>query len=768
MVDWVETIGPVIVGSLAEKCSVTLSQNLITFLNKFGDKVETASKSLRSKTRRSLRAMAELNSVNIYVEEEVERLRTTILGGRLDNKQYFYVESHPETYLPVVHLHLKDLPEIIVHVYRSYGVRKKGISFGFRLRDFCEGQLTGKLAQAANYLRQKCRSADWQLSVTEVLQIWIQRAKNIPPSERGPTIQRHYFADNLPIDNPESRDREMISRKRTPSPEPSQITQEPYFDDDNFGTPQVMSKLQKTERRTSFRVTDSDDILDVDEDKKHVKKSDRNANRTQHNESSNATQFATKASKLPIVSNTHQDKSERNDKKVSVALSADNDPEDQSHLHKASNEHGADRMSRGTKRGLIEAETPGGSVEAPVTEFKRRKSIDVDTSYLAQKEASEIPPNADDYDMNHADAIIELTGNHPETKRSRRFEIVDEDGDFTSDVEKESEDEHCDGSRDSEENSVSEAPVAVKRRFRIVDDEVESNAEAENQQEDTVLADRDDDAHGETAHELGEDDNQESLPMEEVQSKVDSNNRDVNSETSKDAEQHLESNIPPDHSSLEPEPTLSTHEKSTASITRRYQIVDDGDYVASEGDKVQTTEDAKSTEDHPTSHSAPELTENDGDDPSDTGDQGLKHSDKERSPDQTATVDTTTVEERASEQNQTVEREMEGNDEDGTTENERHNEKSTEEEGTVDEGTLKTREDKEVPALTEDKSNLSREDAEDDAIPVVDITKSVGRERDFTGSSNFGVVHDEFGTFESEVDRRDAESDIDLNIDENI
>ena len=767
MVDWVETIGPVIVGSLAEKCSVTLSQNLITFLNKFGDKVETASKSLRSKTRRSLKAMAELNSVNTYVEEEVERLRTTILGGRLDNQQYFYVESHAETYLPVVHLHLKYLPEIIVHVYRSYGVRKKGISFGFRLRDFCEGRLTGKLAQSANYLREKCRSADWQLSVTEVLQLWIQRAKNIPPSERGPRIQRHYITNNLPIETPQSRDKQMISRKRTPSPEPSQRTHEPFFDEDDFGTPQVMPRLRKTERRTSFRVTDTEDILDVDHGNNPVEKPDQNADKIQYNDSSNAAETVKRESKLSSLSVRNHDKSEQNDEKISAMSLPGNDSQDQSHLDSVSNEQYTDRMSHNMKRSRNQTETVDRSIEEPVTPSKRKKSIDVDTSFSLMNEASETPLNAADCDMNPADEMIELAGDNLETRRSsKRFKIVDEDGEFTSDVEKDLENEDRESSQDSQENISSEAPATVRKRFRIVDDEVEPTTEAENLQEDTGLADHHNDLHDEVAHELEVHNNQESLPTAEVRSKADSNGFEAQSETSKDMEPHVDSNLSHDHSSVEPEPTLSNQEKSTVSSTRRYQIVDDDDHVTPEGDKGQIPQDTDSTGDHPVNNSKEQGTANADDNPSDLGDKDLKRLNKEVSSDHV----NTTAAEGSSEENQVVVREMKGNDEDKTTPNEHSDEnKLTEEDGIMDEGTGKITEEKEVAAaLNEEKSTHSRQDIDDDIIPVVDITKTENRGRDFTGSSNFSVVHDEFCTFESEADRRDAESDIDLNIDENI
>lgn len=214
MVNWVDVVGSNVVASLAKQADVNLTSSIITLLEKFGDCVERESRTRHLRHRRVQRIQTELRLAHAVVKEEVGTLRESILKGRLNDPRSFYVLRHPETYLPIVYLKLKALPELVLHINRTYATDHKGVTFGFRTTNYCGGRLTGPVAQAANFLTEQCKQANWKVSVSEVIHSWIRTVMSIPPSDRS--ISERMYTKKRPAPAPRQRGKWKAQKIVTP------------------------------------------------------------------------------------------------------------------------------------------------------------------------------------------------------------------------------------------------------------------------------------------------------------------------------------------------------------------------------------------------------------------------------------------------------------------------------------------------------------------------------------------------------------------------
>lgn len=184
VISWMDTLGPDEVAGLANEWAVTLTPALVQFLERFGDRVSAATRQRSAGARRAARARHELDAVPAVVADELRALRAALPPRARADVADLRAHRHVETRLPVVVLRLRALPALVVHVNREYAVRRRGLTCGFRAREYCGARLTGPVARAANYLRQAAAESEWMLSVTELLEIWINAALEIPIKDR--------------------------------------------------------------------------------------------------------------------------------------------------------------------------------------------------------------------------------------------------------------------------------------------------------------------------------------------------------------------------------------------------------------------------------------------------------------------------------------------------------------------------------------------------------------------------------------------------------
>lgn len=102
MVNWVDIVGDNVVASLAKQADVTLTSGIVTLLEKFGECVERESRTRRLRLQRGQRIQSELQHAYTVVRDEVGALRETVLNGRLNDPNSFFVRRHSDlfTYCP--------------------------------------------------------------------------------------------------------------------------------------------------------------------------------------------------------------------------------------------------------------------------------------------------------------------------------------------------------------------------------------------------------------------------------------------------------------------------------------------------------------------------------------------------------------------------------------------------------------------------------------------------------------------------------------------
>ncbi|CAN8076949.1 unnamed protein product [Agarophyton chilense] len=180
---WLEIIHTREVSSLARRYDISLDGKLVRFLEEYSEIVLHVTNKQKERRSNQDRLHQELEDVNKVVQDEVSATRRALFHENAEAERHFFTVRHQETYLPIVHFAIRGLPELLVHVPRTYATRKKGISFGL-LSMSNKGVLSGAIARAANYLRHRCRDMHWDLSVSDVVNLWYQQALHIPPEER--------------------------------------------------------------------------------------------------------------------------------------------------------------------------------------------------------------------------------------------------------------------------------------------------------------------------------------------------------------------------------------------------------------------------------------------------------------------------------------------------------------------------------------------------------------------------------------------------------
>lgn len=173
---WVEAVGGMAsVSRLARQHGVAPSRQLLALLDAFGDMVEAVAQTRIAGAARAAAVLDELDAVHAAVAKEVAAVRE-----RAPARCHLRLERHVETSLPVVRCGIERLPWLVAHVPRSYAVNGCLVSYGLRTREWGAVRLTGAVAAAANYLDEVCKKAQWQTSLTTVLDTWIGAASDIP------------------------------------------------------------------------------------------------------------------------------------------------------------------------------------------------------------------------------------------------------------------------------------------------------------------------------------------------------------------------------------------------------------------------------------------------------------------------------------------------------------------------------------------------------------------------------------------------------------
>lgn len=192
MVNWVEQLEEEVI-ALAEKSKVELTPGIVLLLEKFGELVESKSRSRHSFTSRLRRLNSEIVATGEIVCREVSEFRRLLKTYREQdfwNRALLCTYQHAETYLPVVRFRpIENVPELVIYVDRVYSNSLKGATYGLRAYDYCRGRLTGAVAQAANFLREHCNRRKWQVSVSELLNVWMDAIVKIP---REQLLQSRY------------------------------------------------------------------------------------------------------------------------------------------------------------------------------------------------------------------------------------------------------------------------------------------------------------------------------------------------------------------------------------------------------------------------------------------------------------------------------------------------------------------------------------------------------------------------------------------------
>lgn len=232
---WMDALGPECVSKLAKEWKVELTPTLVQFLERFADKVSDVERAKGQRARRIQRARSELESVYDVVRRELSDLSRGLPKALQSCIIDLYVHRHVETRLPIAVLHLRGVPALVVHVNREYATARRGLTCGFRAREFCGGRLSGAVGRAANYLREYAGDNDWMLSVTELFQVWIKAVGDIPLKHRANSSGRlgHSSSPSLLTSVP-ARKKVQADDKRRAS-EPSRLSREQDRDSVELG-----------------------------------------------------------------------------------------------------------------------------------------------------------------------------------------------------------------------------------------------------------------------------------------------------------------------------------------------------------------------------------------------------------------------------------------------------------------------------------------------------------------------------------------------------
>lgn len=227
---WSSTISPTSVRALAASENVVFSRPVLRLLQKFGDAVVSTAIDAVPSAERSLRASHQLESLLVHVRSETSKLITALSPYKCDEIAHFSVDRHVDTHLPRVSITLQALPTLVIHVDRSYLTHIKSCQFGFRSKESTGAPLTGEVARAVNFVTDVGCKKNYEISVAEVITLWMTEALKIPLLHRkqGSALAVNKGArppfDGPPFDGPrfESSEDEAeagVLFERTPSPE---------------------------------------------------------------------------------------------------------------------------------------------------------------------------------------------------------------------------------------------------------------------------------------------------------------------------------------------------------------------------------------------------------------------------------------------------------------------------------------------------------------------------------------------------------------------
>lgn len=194
MVNWVEVLEDKVY-LLAKESHVELNAGIVRLLEKFGSLVESEAHVRNSQRIRQRRLNGELVTTKNVVQREVTEFQRWYVPQRRESLRsawFLRVYQHPETYLPFIRYQpFEDVPEMVIHLDRSYGGRRKGAKYGLCAYRYCQGRLTGSIAQAANFLREYCTQRKWDISVFDLLKSWTNALEEIPLEERIKSKHAH-------------------------------------------------------------------------------------------------------------------------------------------------------------------------------------------------------------------------------------------------------------------------------------------------------------------------------------------------------------------------------------------------------------------------------------------------------------------------------------------------------------------------------------------------------------------------------------------------
>lgn len=175
---WVDAVGgQAVLEPIAKECGVELTESQYRFLNRFGTIVEASVRGRDIGSNQIAKAERDLKYVCDYVSDEVNKVVDNLESNVKIALQVADVCTTTATGLPVVRLRLPPAPELIIMVTRSYIQEGIGVSYGFIDEHSRTARLKGVAAKFASQLDEACRPVGWQLSVTQVLQVWISAFK---------------------------------------------------------------------------------------------------------------------------------------------------------------------------------------------------------------------------------------------------------------------------------------------------------------------------------------------------------------------------------------------------------------------------------------------------------------------------------------------------------------------------------------------------------------------------------------------------------------
>eukprot|EP00177_Eucheuma_denticulatum_P006221 GFKZ01011341.1.p1 GENE.GFKZ01011341.1~~GFKZ01011341.1.p1 ORF type:complete len:274 (-),score=20.29 GFKZ01011341.1:1022-1843(-) len=183
---WTNVVGSPVIAALAKECSIQLTPDLIRFLDLYSEQLQAAGRSRAVNRRTAARQRQELREVIDVVQAEVKDFRDAHQEHGPEIEQ-LTVARQRETYIPVVHCKLRSLPTMVVHVRRTYATQRILAGISWKLSECKSGSPTGKARNAMNYVRTYSRGRRHQVTLYDILKVWVASGLGIPREEREGT-----------------------------------------------------------------------------------------------------------------------------------------------------------------------------------------------------------------------------------------------------------------------------------------------------------------------------------------------------------------------------------------------------------------------------------------------------------------------------------------------------------------------------------------------------------------------------------------------------